>query len=111
MSDLSLRAAGTRRPRGVSETLRKARDSVARSAPGHLNGSPDAWAEQDRLRIGISGWTYPPWRGVFYPTKLPQRLELAFASRAHNSIQVNRAFYSLPRHSSYQRRYWKTPPA
>src|SRR5438552_902794 len=78
-------------------------------APGHLNGSPDAWVEQDRLRIGISGWTYPPWRGVFYPTKLPQRLELAFASRAHNSIEVNGSFYSLQRPSSYQRWYSETP--
>jgi len=46
------------------------------------------WPETD-LHIGISGWTYPPWRGVFYPKKLPHRLELSFASRAFNSIEIN----------------------
>ena len=38
------------------------------------------------IRIGISGWNYPPWRGTFYPAGLPQRRELEFASRALNSI-------------------------
>ncbi len=32
------------------------------------------------VRIGISGWTYPPWRGVFYPRGLPQKQELAYAA-------------------------------
>ena len=35
-----------------------------------------------QIRIGIGGWTYPPWRGVFYPDKLPQSKELEYASRA-----------------------------
>ena len=67
------------------------------------------WPETD-LHIGISGWTYPPWRGVFYPKKLPHRLELSFASRAFNSIEINGSFYSLQRPSSYQRWYADTPP-
>src|SRR4051794_29907709 len=54
------------------------------------------------LRIGISGWTYPPWRGVFYPDDLAQKRELAYASREVNSIEVNGSFYSLQRPSSYQ---------
>jgi len=41
-------------------------------------------------RIGISGWRYEPWRGVF-----AQRHELAFASRALPSIEINGTFYSL----------------
>ena len=68
------------------------------------------WPDRSGLRIGISGWTYPPWRGVFYPKKLPQRLELEFASRAFNSIEINGSFYSLQRPSSYQRWYAETPP-
>ncbi len=47
------------------------------------------------IRIGISGWRYPPWRGVFYPKGLAQHSELAFASRAFPSVEINGSFYSL----------------
>ncbi|MDR6970930.1 DUF72 domain-containing protein [Leifsonia shinshuensis] len=53
-------------------------------------------------RIGISGWTYAPWRGVFYPPKLPHRLELEYASERLDSIEINGSFYSLQRPSSYR---------
>ncbi|HEY8932010.1 MAG TPA: DUF72 domain-containing protein [Rariglobus sp.] len=52
-------------------------------------------------RIGISGWRYPPWRGVFYPKGLPQRNELAYASSIFPSIEINGSFYSLQRPSSW----------
>lgn len=61
------------------------------------------------LRIGISGWTYPPWRGVFFPKGLQQRRELEFASRQVNSIEINGSFYSLQRPESYRRWYDETP--
>jgi len=61
------------------------------------------------LRIGISGWRYPPWRGVFYPEKLPQAKELAFASRQVNSIEINGSFYSLQKPSSYNLWYKSVP--
>ena len=48
-----------------------------------------------QTRIGISGWTYPPWRRVFYPDGLPQRRELEFASRQVGSIEINGTFYAL----------------
>jgi uncharacterized protein YecE (DUF72 family) len=60
-------------------------------------------------RIGISGWTYTPWRGVFYPRGLPQKQELPYASRAMNSIEINGTFYSLQRPSSFQSWYEQTP--
>lgn len=47
------------------------------------------------VRIGISGWRYAPWRGDFYPEGLTQKRELAFASRAVNSIEINGSFYAL----------------
>jgi uncharacterized protein YecE (DUF72 family) len=53
------------------------------------------------IRIGISGWRYEPWRGVFYPDRLSQRLELDYASRALPSIEINGSFYSLQRPESY----------
>jgi uncharacterized protein YecE (DUF72 family) len=45
------------------------------------------------IRIGIGGWTYPPWRGVFYPDKLPQKQELEYASRQLGAIEINATFY------------------
>lgn len=54
------------------------------------------------VRIGISGWRYPPWRGVFYPRGLPQRNELAYASGIFPSIEINGSFYSLQRPDSYR---------
>lgn len=62
-----------------------------------------------KTRIGISGWRYAPWRGVFYPDDLPQREELAYASRQFNTIEINGSFYSLQSPTSYQRWYEETP--
>jgi uncharacterized protein YecE (DUF72 family) len=59
--------------------------------------------------IGISGWRYPPWRGVFYPKGLPQRSELDFASHHLSSIEINGSFYSLQRPTSYERWRDETP--
>jgi uncharacterized protein YecE (DUF72 family) len=63
-----------------------------------------------QLRIGISGWTYGPWRGTFFPAGLKQKDELSYASRKLNSIEVNGTFYSLQRSSSYASWYAQTPP-
>ena len=46
-----------------------------------------------RIRIGIGGWTYAPWRGPFYPEKLAQKKELEFASHALTAIEINATFY------------------
>lgn len=54
------------------------------------------------IRIGISGWTYAPWRGVFYPPKLPHRRELGYVATTLNSVEVNGSFYGLLRPSTYQ---------
>jgi uncharacterized protein YecE (DUF72 family) len=61
------------------------------------------------IRIGISGWRYVPWRGVFYPKDLPQRKELAFASRTFATIEINGSFYSLQRPEYYERWHDETP--
>ncbi len=53
------------------------------------------------IRVGISGWTYPGWRGDFYPPGLPHRRELEYAARQLTSIEINGSFYSLQRPSSY----------
>ena len=61
------------------------------------------------IRVGISGWKYEPWRGVFYPKKLSQKRELEHASRKLNSIEINGTFYSLQRPESYRRWEAETP--
>ncbi len=66
--------------------------------------------QRARIRIGISGWRYTPWRGVFYPESLPQRLELAYASRLLPTIEINGSFYSLQRPEYYAQWYAETPP-
>jgi uncharacterized protein YecE (DUF72 family) len=62
-----------------------------------------------QIRIGISGWRYAGWRGVFYPQDLAQRRELEFASRHFNSIEINGSFYSLQDAASWQKWHNETP--
>lgn len=61
------------------------------------------------IRIGISGWRYEPWRGVFYPEKLAQRRELEYASRMLPTIEINGSFYSLQRPEFYAQWAADTP--
>src|SRR5690242_8617065 len=61
------------------------------------------------IRVGISGWLYPPWRGNFYPVGLPHRLELSYASRRFNALEVNGTFYSLKRPSVFRSWHDETP--
>jgi uncharacterized protein YecE (DUF72 family) len=63
-----------------------------------LNG--DGTAAGD-IRIGISGWRYKGWRGVFYPKGLPQRRELEYAAGAFRSVEINGTFYSLQRPENF----------
>jgi uncharacterized protein YecE (DUF72 family) len=62
-----------------------------------------------QTRIGISGWTYAPWRGVFYPPDLPHKRELEYASRQFNSIEINGTFYCLQRPDSFKAWHDATP--
>jgi uncharacterized protein YecE (DUF72 family) len=45
------------------------------------------------IRVGIGGWTYPPWRGTFYPDGLAQSRELEFAAGQFGAIEINATFY------------------
>jgi uncharacterized protein YecE (DUF72 family) len=53
------------------------------------------------IRVGISGWTYHPWRGDFYPRGLPERDELSYVAERMNSVEINGSFYSLQRRQDY----------
>jgi uncharacterized protein YecE (DUF72 family) len=62
-----------------------------------------------RVRVGISGWTYAPWRGSFYPKGLRQRDELAYVAERMSSVEINGSFYALQRPKSYRSWREQTP--
>jgi uncharacterized protein YecE (DUF72 family) len=66
-------------------------------------------AKAGTIRVGVGGWTFPPWRGVFYPEGLAQKRELEFASRALTSIEVNGTFYGSQKPESFIKWRDETP--
>jgi uncharacterized protein YecE (DUF72 family) len=64
---------------------------------------------QGEIRIGIGGWTYEPWRGTFYPDKLPQKRELEYASRHLTSIEINGTYYGSQKPASFAKWHDETP--
>jgi uncharacterized protein YecE (DUF72 family) len=61
------------------------------------------------VRIGLSGWTYAGWRGVFYPKDLPQKQELSYAAERFPAIEVNGTFYGLQKPDSFGHWREETP--
>ena len=107
------RAATQRREGAHGAHAREARPQEgdpthAQEDRGCVISDPDAKTRPD-VRIGISGWRYEPWRGVFYPKGLAQKSELHFASRMMRTVEINGSFYSLQRPSSYLAWYHETP--
>jgi uncharacterized protein YecE (DUF72 family) len=80
--------------------------SAAKKAPIQ---TPSRSTSAARIRIGIGGWTYAPWRGPFYPDDLTQSRELEYASRHLSSIEINGTFYGLQKPASYEKWYQETP--
>lgn len=62
-----------------------------------------------KIRIGIGGWTFEPWRGAFYPKGLPQKDELRFAAQALTSIEINGTYYSTFKPPSWRKWREETP--
>ncbi|HEX3406511.1 MAG TPA: DUF72 domain-containing protein, partial [Caulobacteraceae bacterium] len=61
------------------------------------------------IRIGVGGWTFEPWRGVFYPKDLKQKDELAYASRHLSAIEINGTYYSTFKPDSWKKWRDETP--
>jgi uncharacterized protein YecE (DUF72 family) len=64
---------------------------------------------KNNIHIGIGGWTYEPWRGVFYPEGLSQKKELEFAGRHLSSIEINGTYYSTFKPASWAKWRAETP--
>ena len=60
-------------------------------------------ANEGKIRIGIGGWNYQPWRGVFYPKALAQSKELAYAASRLTSIEINSTFYGSQKPESFRK--------
>ena len=63
----------------------------------------------NRVRVGIGGWTYAPWRDNFYPENLVQRRELEYASRQLRAIEINGTFYRAQKPATYAKWAAQTP--
>jgi uncharacterized protein YecE (DUF72 family) len=75
---------------------------ATRAKTARSSGTIDAPARKpSRIRAGIGGWTYEPWRGHFYPAGLVQKLELAYASRHVTAIEINGTFYRAQKPATY----------
>ncbi len=62
-----------------------------------------------RIRVGVGGWTYEPWRNNFYPQGLPQSQELSYASRQLTAIEVNGTYYSSFKPPTFKKWHDETP--
>lgn len=62
-----------------------------------------------RIKVGIGGWNFPPWRDNFYPKGLPQRRELEYASRHLAAIEINSTFYRAQTPKVYAKWRNETP--
>lgn len=65
--------------------------------------------KKGRIRIGVGGWTFEPWRGSFCPEGLPQKRELEYASRKLTSIEINGTYYGSQKPESFAKWYEETP--
>lgn len=62
-----------------------------------------------KIHVGIGGWVFEPWRGTFYPERLPHKRELEYASRQLTSIEINGTYYGAQKPESFARWREETP--
>jgi len=64
---------------------------------------------EQAIRIGTSGWTYPHWRGVFFPAELSKSKWLEYYAAHFDTVELNASFYSLPKLKTFENWYNRTP--
>ena len=75
-----------------------------------FSGDRQMTPKAGQIFLGIGGWTFEPWRGVFYPKGLPQAKELAYASERLTSIEVNGTFYRSQTPATFRKWASEVPP-
>lgn len=94
----------------AKKLAKKAPQQAARAKVSALpEGRSATKAGKGLIRAGIGGWTYEPWRGVFYPDGLSQKRELEYASRQLTSIEINGTYYSTFKPASWSKWREETP--
>lgn len=101
----------TRRPRpGAPDTRGLDPPGQPGARAGRQRGDPPKHgSDAGRIRIGVGGWTFAPWRKDFYPVGLVQRRELEYASRHLTAIEINGTFYRAQKPATYARWRDETP--
>lgn len=61
------------------------------------------------IRVGVGGWTFEPWRGLFFPAKHPHARELEYASRKLRAIEINGTFYRTQTPATFEKWAAETP--
>jgi len=70
---------------------------------GQVAGKAAGQVQAGRIHIGIGGWNFAPWRGVFYPKGLPQAKELAYAGEHLTAIEINATYYGSQKPESFRK--------
>ena len=85
--------------------------ALPRGVGGRKASALVVWEKRGRgiIHLGVGGWTYEPWRGVFYPPGLRQADELSYASRRLTAIEVNGTFYETQKPASFRKWAEETP--
>jgi uncharacterized protein YecE (DUF72 family) len=91
----------------TAKTATKA--AVKKAAKPAKTTAPKAATSTARIRVGVGGWTFEPWRGVFYPEGLAQKRELEYASRQMTTIEVNGTFYGSQKPATFTKWHDETP--
>jgi uncharacterized protein YecE (DUF72 family) len=77
---------------------------IAREKRGDdVTKTPTASKKAGHIYIGVGGWTFAPWRGVFYPEKLTQAKELQYAASKLTSIEINGTYYGSQKPESFRK--------
>ena len=71
----------------MEHPMRASKEPKAKKSPATPGGN---------IRIGVGGWTFPPWRSTFYPEKLPRHRELEYAASKLTSIEINGTYSQFP---------------
>jgi uncharacterized protein YecE (DUF72 family) len=94
--------------RAVPQKPASIRDNLATAAL-ELNEATMDKTIPGAIQIGVGGWTYEPWRGEFYPEKLPQKGELEYMSRQLTSIEINGTYYGSQKPATFAKWRDETP--
>ncbi|NUO85881.1 MAG: DUF72 domain-containing protein [Cupriavidus sp.] len=95
--------------RTAAKAAAKPAATTAASKSPSTAPSRKAAAPAGLVRVGIGGWNYAPWRDNFYPAKLPQSRELAYASRHLSAIEINSTYHGTQKRTSFAKWRDETP--